>query len=166
MRKNRTKHEAKKPRLAKRALALCFALIFVCSCLLPAFANSEGTLPNDPLTMVEPQQDEQQPTDPVLLNEGGTDSTEGNEQHQTPTEEPKPVNPPVADATPTAPEAAAPAATTPAAATPVNPPVADARPQKLIQTGQLNWPVPLLAGAGAVLMAVGIVLKKRKDDHG
>ena len=76
-----------------------------------------------------------------------------------------PVNPPVADATPTAPEAA-PAAATPAAATPVNPPVADARPQKLIQTGQLNWPVPLLAGAGAVLMAVGIMLKKRKDDHG
>ena len=70
-----------------------------------------------------------------------------------------PVNPPVADATPTAPEAA------PAAATPVNPPVADARPQKLIQTGQLNWPVPLLAGAGAVLMAVGIVLNKRKDDN-
>ena len=90
MRKNRTKHEAKKPRLAKRALALCFALIFVCSCLLPAFANSEETLPTDPLTMVE-QQDEQQPTEPVPLTEGGTDSTEGNEQHQTPTEEPKPV---------------------------------------------------------------------------
>ena len=81
-------------------------------------------------------------------------------------EAPTPVNPPVADATPTAPEAAAPAAAAPAAATPVNPPVADARPQKLIQTGQLNWPVPLLAGAGAVLMAVGIVLKKRKDEHG
>lgn len=79
MRKNRTKHEAKKPRLAKRALALCFALIFVCSCLLPAFANSEGALPTDPLTM-EQQQDEQQPTDPVLLNEGGTDPTEGGEQ--------------------------------------------------------------------------------------
>lgn len=91
MRKNRTKHEAKKPRLAKRALALCFALIFVCSCLLPAFANSEGALPTDPLTME--QQDEQQPTDPVLLNEGGTDPTEGGEQKTTdnPTEgnEPK-----------------------------------------------------------------------------
>ena len=89
MRKNRTKHEAKKPRLAKRALALCFALIFVCSCLLPAFANSEVGALADPLTM-EQQQDEQ-PTDPVLLNEGGTDSAEGNEQHQTPTEEPKPA---------------------------------------------------------------------------
>lgn len=95
MRKNRTKHEAKKPRLAKRALALCFALIFVCSCLLPAFANSGENQLTDLAqeTVVEPQQDEQ-PTDPVLLTEGGTDSTEGNEQHQTaddPTEEPKPA---------------------------------------------------------------------------
>ena len=94
MRKNRTKHEAKKPRLAKRALALCFALIFVCSCLLPAFANSEmGALAGTQETVVEPQQDEQL-TDPAPLNEGGTDSTEGNEQHQTadgPTEEPKPA---------------------------------------------------------------------------
>lgn len=88
MRKNRTKHEAKKPRLAKRALALCFALIFVCSCLLPAFANSEGTLPTDPLTMVEPQQDEQQPEELSLLNEDGTDPT-GNDTN--PTEEPKPA---------------------------------------------------------------------------
>ena len=44
MRKNRSKHEAKKPRLAKRALALCFALIFVCSCLLPAFANGSAVV--------------------------------------------------------------------------------------------------------------------------
>ena len=83
MRKNRTKHEAKKPRLAKRALALCFALIFVCSCLLPAFANSEaGALSGTQETVVE--QPTNDPTeggeDPVLLNEGGTDSTEGNEQ--------------------------------------------------------------------------------------
>lgn len=76
MRKNRTKHEAKKPRLAKRALALCFALIFVCSCLLPVFAHSEENLlageavveqsasseqPAEP----EQKQDEQQPTNPV-----------------------------------------------------------------------------------------------------
>ena len=76
MRKNRTKHEAKKPRLAKRALALCFALIFVCSCLLPVFAHSEENLltqeavaeqsasseqPAEP----EQKQDEPQPTDPV-----------------------------------------------------------------------------------------------------
>lgn len=93
MRKNRTKHEAKKPRLAKRALALCFALIFVCSCLLPAFANSEvGALSGTQETVVEPQQDEQ-PTEPVLLNESDTNPTEGNEQKTTdnPTEgnEPK-----------------------------------------------------------------------------
>lgn len=76
MRKNRTKHEAKKPRLAKRALALCFALIFVCSCLLPAFAHSgENQLTGlAQETVVEPQQDEQ-PTEPVPLTEGGTDST-------------------------------------------------------------------------------------------
>lgn len=102
MRKNRTKHEAKKPRLAKRALALCFALIFVCSCLLPAFANSEvGALSGTQETVVEPQQDEQ-PTDPVLLNEGGTDSavdntdSTGNDTNPTgsgtnPAEEPKPT---------------------------------------------------------------------------
>ena len=86
MRKNRTKHEAKKPRLAKRALALCFALIFVCSCLLPAFANSEAGALTDPLTMVEEQ--DEQPTDPVLLNEGDTNPT-GNDTN--PTEEPKPA---------------------------------------------------------------------------
>ena len=96
MRKNRTKHEAKKPRLAKRALALCFALIFVCSCLLPAFAHSGENQLTDLAqeTVVEPQQDEQQPEELSLLNESGTDSTEGNEQHQTaddPTEEPKPA---------------------------------------------------------------------------
>ena len=83
MRKNRTKHEAKKPRLAKRALALCFALIFVCSCLLPAFANSEvGALSGTQETVVE-QQDEQQPEELSLLNESGTDSTEGNEPKTT-----------------------------------------------------------------------------------
>ncbi len=82
MRKNRTKHEAKKPRLAKRALALCFALIFVCSCLLPVFAHSEENL----LTQeaVAQQESVDNPTeggeDPALLNEGGTDSAEGNEQ--------------------------------------------------------------------------------------
>ena len=77
MRKNRTKHEAKKPRLAKRALALCFALIFVCSCLLPAFANSEAGALAD--TAVVEEQDEQ-PTDPAPLNEGGENPTEGNEE--------------------------------------------------------------------------------------
>lgn len=90
MRKNRTKHEAKKPRLAKRALALCFALIFVCSCLLPVFAHSEENL----LTQeaVAQQESVDNPTeggeDPVLLNEGDTNPT-GNDTN--PTEEPKPA---------------------------------------------------------------------------
>lgn len=66
MRKNRTKHEAKKPRLAKRALALCFALIFVCSCLLPVFAHSEEGLLEPSVSSEQPaepeqKQDEQQP---------------------------------------------------------------------------------------------------------
>lgn len=37
----------------------------------------------------------------------------------------------------------------------------------LIQTGQLNWPIPVLAGMGAVLLAVGLFLifGKRKRDR-
>ena len=66
-----------------------------------------------------------------------------------------PVNPPVLDArpdtTPTAPAV-------PVAETPVNPPVADARAPKLIQTGQLNWPVPVLAGLGTLFLAAGVIL--------
>ena len=91
MRKNRTKHEAKKPRLAKRALALCFALIFVCSCLLPAFAHSEGNLLADTAadTAVVEQQDEQQPEEPVLLNESDEQpKTEGTTEEQPKPEEP------------------------------------------------------------------------------
>lgn len=86
MRKNRTKHEAKKPRLAKRALALCFALIFVCSCLLPVFAHSEaGALAGPQETVVEEQQEEQSTNDSTeggedsaLLNEGGEGSAVDN----------------------------------------------------------------------------------------
>ena len=102
MRKNRTKHEAKKPRLAKRALALCFALIFVCSCLLPVFAHSEENL----LTQeaVAQQESVDNPTeggeDPVLLNEGGegstgsgTNPTEGGEEPKPAEQEPKTEEP-------------------------------------------------------------------------
>ena len=72
-----------------------------------------------------------------------------------------PVNPPVADARPDA------TPSVPNAETPVNPPVADARPPKLIQTGQLNWPVPVLAGLGALFLAAGVVLLtyKKEDDN-
>ena len=52
MRKNLAKHPAKKLPLAKRVLALCFALIFVCSCLLPAFANGTGAELETPDTEV------------------------------------------------------------------------------------------------------------------
>ena len=71
-----------------------------------------------------------------------------------------PVNPPVADARPDTP-------TVPNAETPVNPPVADARPPKLIQTGQLNWPVPVLAGLGTLFLAAGVILltNKKEDDN-
>ena len=65
MRKNRTKHEAKKPRLAKRALALCFALIFVCSCLLPVFAHSEeNLLAGTRETVAEQSASSEQPAEP------------------------------------------------------------------------------------------------------
>ena len=52
MRKNLAKHAAKELPLAKRVLALCFALIFVCSCLLPAFANGTGAEFDTPDTEV------------------------------------------------------------------------------------------------------------------
>ena len=42
--------------------------------------------------------------------------------------------------------------------------VADARPAegpKLIQTGQLNWPIPVLTASGLVLVAVGAYLMER-----
>ena len=35
---------------------------------------------------------------------------------------------------------------------------------KLPQTGQLKWPVPVLAAAGMVLMGVGFALNRRRDD--
>ena len=33
---------------------------------------------------------------------------------------------------------------------------------KLLQTGQMNWPVPVLGGLGAMLMIAGIFSLKRK----
>lgn len=52
--------------------------------------------------------------------------------------------------------------------TPVQPPV-DVSPGEvddaLIQTGQLNWPVPVLAGAGVLLIAVGVLCLNRKDEN-
>lgn len=89
-----------------------------------------------------------------------------------------PTNPPVQDATPVVPGTPAttpadPAAPTPAVPDPATPTtvVADAKPDqnRLIQTGQTNWPVPVLAGSGIVLIGVGILLthhdNKRKDEN-
>ena len=75
------------------------------------------------------------------------------------------MNPPVLDARPDTTTPTVPAA--PVAETPVNPPVADARAPKLIQTGQLNWPVPVLAGLGTLFLAAGVILltKKKEDDN-
>ena len=40
-------------------------------------------------------------------------------------------------------------------------------PDELIQTGQLNWPIPLLFGAGLAMILFGIylMLKQRKDTY-
>lgn len=78
-----------------------------------------------------------------------------------------PVNPPVLDARPDTTPTVSTAPTVPVAETPVNPPVADARAPKLIQTGQLNWPVPVLAGLGTLFLAAGVILltKKKEDDN-
>ena len=94
MRKNLAKHTAKKLPLAKRVLALCFALIFVCSCLLPAFANGTGAELETPGTEVVEAADpgtEPEPMDlydePAAMDNEVEKPVEGDE-------------PPVADDTP------------------------------------------------------------------
>ena len=67
MRKNLAKHAAKKLPLAKRVLALCFALIFVCSCLLPAFANGTGAEFDTPDTEVVEAADTSAEPEPMDL---------------------------------------------------------------------------------------------------
>lgn len=72
-----------------------------------------------------------------------------------------PENPAPADARPTVTETTTPSAPEPTAPASV---VADARPAegpKLIQTGQLNWPIPVLTASGLVLVAVGAYLMER-----
>ena len=91
----------------------------------------------------------------------------------TPAPNPKPTPPDPTAPEPMAPEPMAPADDRPADAPKVqNPadassPAADARPT-LVQTGQLNWPVPVLAGSGTVLVAVGLYRVSRsrmRDDR-
>ena len=69
MRKNLAKHTAKKLPLAKRVLALCFALIFVCSCLLPAFANGTGEGLDTPGTEVVEAADPGTEPEPMDLSD-------------------------------------------------------------------------------------------------
>ena len=69
MRKNLAKHTAKKLPLAKRVLALCFALIFVCSCLLPAFANGTGAELDTPDTEVVEAADPGTEPEPMDLSD-------------------------------------------------------------------------------------------------
>ena len=53
----------------------------------------------------------------------------------------------------------APCPTTPPTATPTPKPTPVTR--VLIQTGQLNWPIPVLTAAGTCLIAAGILLRKK-----
>jgi len=46
---------------------------------------------------------------------------------------------------------------------PKNPGETDEFP--LIQTGQLNWPIPVLGGLGILLLAVGFALSKKNNSH-
>lgn len=38
-------------------------------------------------------------------------------------------------------------------------------PGKLIQTGQMNWPVPVLITLGAMILILGIALLRKRDDN-
>lgn len=75
---------------------------------------------------------------------------------------------PSAPSTPTAPPVVTPEPPLAAEETPQPEPTvtvipAAAKPagETLIQTGQLNWPVPVLTGAGALLLAMGLWTRKR-----
>ena len=35
----------------------------------------------------------------------------------------------------------------------------------LLQTGQLNWPIPVLCAAGCLLLAIGVLLMRRKEEE-
>ena len=36
---------------------------------------------------------------------------------------------------------------------------------KIVQTGQLWWPVPALAGGGILLLGIGAALRKKEDEE-
>lgn len=49
---------------------------------------------------------------------------------------------------------------------PGNPPKGDTPPPRLPQTGQLNWPIPVMAITGLLLFAVGWMIRSRKEKDG
>lgn len=135
MRKN---HHGKKDRLVKRVFALCLALAVICTCLVPVFAT-EG--------LSDLQVEKELP---------GTSEEEaagfGDDFPAVDDGEPREVYDD-SEAAGFGEEEAAPASV-----------VADARPAegpKLIQTGQLNWPIPVLTASGLMLVAVGAYLMER-----
>ena len=82
--------------------------------------------------------------------------TSGGDPTPTPTEPDTP--PPTEPDTPTPPDPVEPPDTPP---TPPTPPVG---PEKLPQTGQLKWPVPVLAALGMLLLLAGSILMRRERD--
>ena len=79
--------------------------------------------------------------------------TSGGDPTPTPTEPDTPT--PTEPDTPTPPDPVEPPDT------PTTPPVG---PEKLPQTGQLNWPVPVLAALGMLLLLAGSILMRRERD--
>lgn len=65
---------------------------------------------------------------------------------------------------PTTPPTATPVPATPKPETPVVHPTPEPTPvtRILIQTGQLNWPIPVLGGLAVVLVVVGVALTRKK----
>ena len=45
------------------------------------------------------------------------------------------------------------------------PPSTQPEDPKLPQTGQLNWPVPVLAAAGLGLFTLGLILRKKEEPY-
>lgn len=82
--------------------------------------------------------------------------TSGGDPTPTPTEPDTPT--PTEPDTPTPPDPVEPPDTPP---TPPTPPVG---PEKLPQTGQLKWPVPVLAALGMLLLLAGSILMRREHD--
>ena len=93
-------------------------------------------------------------------------------QEPTPPPEETPTPPPGSTPTPTpgltptpTPLPTPPGTNRPWPTTPTPQPIPTKPPDKIPQTGQLWWPVPLLVAGGLALLAVGIVLKLKEDNR-